>query len=89
MVEADGGYSDGGWNADMPNGLNNAVTYIKAVAWACHESINKRIKQFHVLSAMFHHDVEKHGFCFHSAANITQLIIMHEESPFQVEYKDN
>jgi DDE superfamily endonuclease len=88
MVVADGGYRDGGWHADTPNGLNDYMSRIKSVARARHETINKRIKQFNVLRSTFRHDLEKHGFCFHAAANITQLIIEHEEPPFQVEYYD-
>lgn len=29
-----------------------------------HETINKRIKQFHVLSGVFRHDLTKHRLCF-------------------------
>lgn len=49
-----------------------------------HETVNKRIKQFNVLSGAFRHDLTKHRLCFYSVVNITQLIIKYEEPLFSV-----
>lgn len=49
-----------------------------------HETVNKRIKQFKVLSQPFRHDLTKHKICFHSVVNITQLIIKFEQPLFSV-----
>jgi len=88
MVEAGGRYSNGWWNVDTPNGLNNTETCMKYLACAHHEAINKRIKQFFMLTSVFRHALEKRQFCFHAAANIIQMIIEYEEPPFQVQYHD-
>lgn len=47
-----------------------------------HETINKRIKHFNVLTVPFRHDLSKHRICFYSVSNITQLIIKYEEPLF-------
>lgn len=52
---------------------------------ARHETVNRRLKQFGVLSQRFRHHRSLHSFCFHAVANITQ--IMMEVNPlFHVEY---
>ena len=71
-----------------PNGLNNAEQYMQKVARSRHETANKRIKQFSVISGVFRHDVDLHGLCFHAVANITQLAIRRNEPLFQVDYDD-
>jgi hypothetical protein len=42
---------------------------------ARHETINKRIRQFNVLSKKFRHNLQKHPRCFHAVLNITQLLL--------------
>ncbi len=42
---------------------------------ARHETVNRRFKQFAVLSNRFRHDKSSHSFCFHAIANVTQLIM--------------
>jgi len=49
-----------------------------------HETINKRIKQFNVLTVPFRHDLSKHKICTHSVINVTQLVIENEEPLFSV-----
>lgn len=49
-----------------------------------HETVNKRLKQFRVLSETFRHDLTKHKFCFHAVVNLTQLSIKYEEPLFSV-----
>lgn len=49
-----------------------------------HETINKRIKQFNVLSTPFRHNLDKHKICFHSVVNLTQLVIKYDQALFSV-----
>lgn len=89
MFLADGGYRDGHIMADTPTGINNDEQYMKQCARARHETINKRLKQFLILSHKFRYPLHKHATVFFAVANITQMIIEKEGAPFQVEYKDN
>lgn len=49
-----------------------------------HETINKRIKQFRVLSEAYRHDIASHKLCFHAVVNLTQLVIKNEEPLFSI-----
>lgn len=49
-----------------------------------HETINKRLKQFRVLSEAYRHDISSHKFCFHAIVNLTQLSIKYEEPLFSI-----
>lgn len=49
-----------------------------------HETVNKRIKQFKVLSETYRHDIVSHKLCFHAIVNLTQLIIKNEEPLFPI-----
>ncbi|OQR90516.1 hypothetical protein THRCLA_09312 [Thraustotheca clavata] len=42
---------------------------------ARHETCNRRLKQFKILSSTFRHDLHLHPICFHAVANCTQLMI--------------
>jgi hypothetical protein len=86
---ADGGYRDGGIYAETPNGLNNDDQRMKRLARARHETVNKRLKQFAVLNSAFRNELEKHYYCFHSIANMTQLHIQTNAPLFQVKYDEN
>ena len=88
MCVADGGYRDGYEHFETPTGLNNYDQRMKKLARARHETVNKRIKQFKVLSEQFRHPLEKHGICFRACANLTQLVIKYEAPLFQVVYYD-
>ena len=51
-----------------------------------HETFNKRIKQFKVLSTTFHHPLEKHSSCFHACCILTQVFFkMSCKAPFAVD----
>lgn len=54
---------------------------------ARHETVNRRIKDFHVMKNQFRHDIEKHVHCFNAVAVITQLNIQSFEPLYQVEYR--
>ena len=56
---------------------------------ARHEVVNRRLKHFSVLRTVFRHDLSVHSMCFHAVANITQLMIKHEDPMFKVYNIDN
>lgn len=49
-----------------------------------HETVNKRLKQFRVLSETYRHKLSAHKYCFHAVVNLTQLSIVYEEPLFSV-----
>ena len=51
---------------------------------ARHETANKRLKQWGVLSQVFCHDLKKHSICFQAVAVLTQLLIENGEPLFQI-----
>jgi DDE superfamily endonuclease len=88
-VLADGGYRDGGVHAVTPTGLHNEDDYMKSVARSRHETVNGRIKNFHILKNIYRSNLNDHGSVFSACAVITQIAIQTDEPLFQVEYKDN
>ena len=52
------------------------------------ETVNRRFKQWKILSDVFRHDLGMHGRVFSAIATITQLVIQHGEPLFQVDYND-
>ncbi|ETV85559.1 hypothetical protein H257_03267 [Aphanomyces astaci] len=51
---------------------------------ARHEIVNKRMKQFSVLSRVFRYSIDLHPKCFHAVANLTQLSMENGEPLYQV-----
>ena len=49
-----------------------------------HETVNGRLKNFAVMSAVFRHSISKHSNCFWAVLNITQLIIQNESPLFSL-----
>lgn len=49
-----------------------------------HENVNSRLKLFSVLKERFRHHISKHVDCLYAVANITKLIIIHEETLYVV-----
>lgn len=89
MALADGGYRDRYDRFDTPNGLNNDDQYMKAVARARHEAINRRFKHFKVLQSTYRHPLEKHYSCFMAVANVTQMVFQEEGPVWRVTYNDH
>jgi DDE superfamily endonuclease len=96
MALADGGYQDGYHFFETPTGHNNADQRMKANARARHETINRRLKMWHVLGDTFRADPDDHGTYFHACANLTQYLIMLSSFEpdtfrplFHVDYNDN
>ena len=50
---------------------------------ARHENVNRRLKQFSILSNRFRNSISKHSVCFHAVANITQLMFEENRSLFE------
>jgi len=51
---------------------------------ARHEAVNRRIKQFNVVSQRFRHKLSLHFLCFQAAANLTQLMIENGAPLFEI-----
>lgn len=58
----------------------------KDLARARHETVNRRFKQFAILSQPFRHPLKKHKMVFRAVAAITQLQIETGTGPFHVIY---
>jgi hypothetical protein len=85
---ADGVYRGAhGWSETL-NGLNNFDQWMKAVARARHETVNRLFKHFGILERRFRHRVTLHGRVFLAVSNIVQASIQLEEPIFDVEYYD-
>ena len=86
MVEADNGYKGEPTTVrtrdDYVNQLEN---YEKNKIRARHETVNKRLKQFHILRQPFRHSREDHGFYFRATLALTQISINTGEILFQCE----
>ena len=88
MFVADGGYADShGWSM-TPSGYNTREQYMKAVARARHETVNRYFKVFGAFKNQWRHPRKKHGIAFYAAANIVQARIQLEPTIFQVKYQD-
>lgn len=79
-VMADRGYNDQRYFI-LPTEANNGR---HKTIMSRHETVNKRIRQFAVLSDKFRHKKELHGKCFHAVVNLTQIIIKTDEPLFSV-----
>ena len=87
-VEANAGYS-GDDRSDGPfDYCYSEVQYrAKFTVRARHEVVNKRFKQFGILSQTFRQPIEKHGEVFMAIAVITQIAIRHGQPLFPVSYR--
>ncbi len=72
-VIADRGYLEE--RCEYDNSADSSSDNIFEVFRACHETVNRPIKNFKVIGHQFKHRKELHGFCFHSVANNIQLMI--------------
>ena len=89
MLLADGGYSSADGYCETPNGLVDADQYMKGVARARHETVNRLFKNWGILERRFRHRVDLHGRVFVAVANLVQASLQLEEPTFQVNYYDN
>lgn len=65
------------------NGCNvpDDLSYQSAVR-ALHEMVNGELKRFYVLTTLFRHKRRRKTLCFHAVANITQTLIVLDETLF-------
>lgn len=75
---ADKGYNDSNFFI-LPNEVNSRMH--KRIM-SRHETLNKRIRQFNILSHTYRHDIKKHPMIFHAVVNITQIKIENGEPLF-------
>ena len=90
-IEADDGYiGDAPEKAKCPGSVTNKLENEKMQkrVRSRQETINKRVKQWAILSDMYRHDITQHGYIFRAIAVITQLAIENGEPLFAVEYED-
>jgi DDE superfamily endonuclease len=88
-ILADGGYQDAeGGTTETPNGLNTYDQYMKQVARARHETINKRFKDFAILNNKYRGNRFFHIYIFTAIANLVQVDIEIEKNSFMVVYDD-
>jgi len=76
FVIADSGYGDTRCLQPPLHAHPMQATYSRIRAR--HEVVNKRLKQFSVLTRPFRHKLSFHGVCFRAVANITVLILKEE-----------
>ncbi len=55
---------------------------------ARHETLNRRLKKWGILSQVYCHDIMRHGEVFWVCVVVTQLTIENGELLFEVEYKN-
>jgi hypothetical protein len=85
MVEGDLGYEGDSKTRDKEVYESRQDGHEKSIVRARLETVNGRINEFDVVSKMFHHDLELHGYCFFAVGVIVQLGLM-ENPIWEVEY---
>lgn len=74
FVIADNGYSD--TRCLQPPGQHHPKNAVYRKIRSRHEVLNRRLKQFSILTQKFRHSIAFHGTCFHAVANITYLALI-------------
>ena len=86
LVVADKGYR-GDKSVRIPSACcSHADHRAMNKALARHETVNRRLKQFGVLSKRFRHELSKHHLCFEAVTAATQLSFNRGEKPYRVTY---
>ena len=52
-----------------------------------HETVNARLKSFHILDQVYRHDPTQHGYVFRAVAVLVQLSIKNGDPLFSVDYE--
>ena len=81
-VIADSGYQDE--RCQPPTGMSSTTEKLHSTVRAGQETVNKRLKQFFILSHRFRHNIALHSSCFHAVCNLTQLMIKRNEPLFDL-----
>ena len=79
-VIADGTYQDE--SCVLATHILHEYKKLHSIVRARHETINGRFKNFFVLAHKFRHNPALHSFCFHTVANLTQLLMRDTDPPF-------
>lgn len=77
---ADKGYKDDRFFI-LPNARNKNV---QKRIMSRHETVNKRMRQFHILKHPFRNNLRKHPMVFQAVANLVQLMIENGEPLYYV-----
>jgi hypothetical protein len=83
-IEADDGYRGDERTSTPLDARNMCESMMKYSACSQHETVNRRFKQFHCLTQIFHHEKEEHVFCFEAVAVITAIGIENGEPLYKV-----
>ncbi len=88
-IEADDSYRGHADKVKCPKNNLNPVKNLKMQGRirVHHMTLNGRLKNWGILSQVFHNNIRRHGDVFWACAVITQLIIEHGEPLFAVEYR--
>ena len=74
---------------DRENNVKTKKYMAISRALACHETINRRMKEFSILRNVYRCDRDKHFFVFSAIAALTQIEMMKERPVFEAtEYTD-
>jgi hypothetical protein len=85
---ADRVYFDGGQFADTPTGFSTLKQRMQSLVRAQHETVNSRLKKFHILSTRYRNDINTHYLIFHALCNVLQVEITQGAVLFHINYND-
>ena len=83
-VSADDGYGDERCVTTQEVSTSSSESSFLSRLRARHETVNRRLKQFLVISHRYRHDLALHCVCFHAVAQLTQLMIANGEPLFNM-----
>jgi hypothetical protein len=89
-VEADEGYVGHPDKIKCPQNVGNTAekSAMQGRVRAHHETLNGWLKNWGILSQVYHHNIMQHGDVFRACAVVTQLTIKNGEPLFEVDYDD-
>lgn len=76
--------ADDGYSGDNFQGHFNGDVILGRKLRARHETVNRRFKQFTILSTTFRHDLSLHSYCFHAVVNMTEIVLQSTNPLFEV-----
>ena len=85
LTLADKGYRDPQFFRFPSPGDTSADAVRMKKIMARHETVNRRFKQFSVLSGKFRHDLSLHPASFHAVVRVTQIMIENGEPLYSVD----
>jgi hypothetical protein len=90
-VESDKSYRSNTEKVKCPENNANLVEKraMQGRVRARHKTLNRQLKDWGILSQVFHQHILWHGNVFWVCVVVTQLTIKNDEPLFEVEYEDN